>query len=122
MSDPGPLPTEIILHSRSRMLELHFSDGEHFQLSCEYLRVFSPSAEVQGHHGQGATLQIGKETVNIKDLQQVGNYAVKLFFDDGHKSGLYTWRYLHELGRNQAAYWKEYLARLQAAGHERTSR
>jgi DUF971 family protein len=119
MTDHGPLLKEIILHSQSRILELHFDDGAHFRLPCEYLRVYSPSAEVQGHHGKGAKLQVGKELVNIEEMRQVGNYALKIFFDDGHRSGLFTWSYLRELGANQAAYWEEYLARLQVEGHTR---
>lgn len=115
----SPQPTEIILHREQRLLELGFDDGARFRLPCEYLRVHSPSAEVAGHHNKTPVLQVGKEQVNITDIVQVGRYAVKLFFDDGHKSGLYTWAYLYDLGANQADHWAAYLARLERAGHRR---
>lgn len=115
----SPLPTEIILHREQRLLELAFEGGARFRLPCEYLRVHSPSAEVAGHHNKTPVLQVGKAQVNITDIAQVGRYAVKLFFDDGHKSGLYTWSYLYDLGTNQADYWAAYLARLERAGHRR---
>lgn len=114
-----PLPVDIVLHSKSHMLEILFDDGARFELPCEYLRVYSPSAEVMGHHNKTPTLQVGKEAVNIVDIQQVGTYALKLFFDDKHKSGLYTWRYLYDLGAHREAYWADYLQRLAAAGHSR---
>ena len=117
MSESHPLPTEIILHREQRELELHFDDGAQFRLPCEYLRVYSPSAEVQGHHGEGAVLQTGKEEVNITDIQQIGQYAVKLFFDDKHRSGLFTWRYLYDLGQRREQLWADYLERLKQAGH-----
>lgn len=112
-------PTEIKLHRKSRLLEVHFEDGKVFELPAEYLRVHSPSAEVRGHGPNTAVLQIGKENVNINDIQQVGNYAVKLVFDDGHATGLYSWEYLYELGSNQEQYWQRYLDALQQAGIER---
>jgi len=114
-----PLPTEIQLHKASRLLEISFADGARFRLPCEYLRVYSPSAEVRGHSPGEATLQFGKEGVKITDLQQVGNYAVKIFFDDGHNSGLYDWRYLYKLGRAWQPLWFDYLDRLKAAGKPR---
>ena len=114
-----PRPTDIKLHQKSNKLEVSFDDGKTFELSCEFLRVFSPSAEVMGYHTKTPVLQTGKEQVNITDLQQVGNYALKIFFDDKHKSGLYTWRYLYELGRNYDDYWADYLQRVAAAGHQR---
>lgn len=117
MTDSHPIPTEITLHRERRVLTLHFDDGAVFELPCEYLRVYSPSAEVQGHHGEGAVLQVGKEAVNITDIQQIGQYAIKIFFDDKHRSGLFTWRYLYDLGVNQEAHWADYLARLKQAGH-----
>lgn len=117
MSETHPLPTEITLHSGQRILSIAFDDGQRFELPCEYLRVFSPSAEVQGHHGVGAVLQVGKEAVNITDIQQIGQYAIKLFFDDNHRSGLFTWRYLYDLGANYQSHWADYLARLKQAGH-----
>jgi len=113
------LPTEIRLHRQSRYLEISFADGAHFRLPCEYLRVFSPSAEVRGHTPDEAKLQVGKEGVGIENLQQVGSYAVKIFFDDGHRSGLYDWRYLYKLGRAWQPLWLDYLDRLQSAGYQR---
>ena len=117
MSALHPMPSAITLHRERRVLELDFDDGAHFELPCEFLRVYSPSAEVQGHHGVGAVLQVGKEAVNITDIQQVGRYAIKIFFDDKHRSGLFTWRYLYELGSRREALWADYLARLAEAGH-----
>jgi DUF971 family protein len=114
-----PLPTEIKLHQKSRVLEIVYDDGARFRLPCEYLRVYSPSAEVRGHSPDSATLQVGKEKVNISNLEQVGSYAVKLFFDDGHKSGLYDWQYLYKLGRAWQPLWLDYLERLKAAGQQR---
>jgi len=113
------LPTEIRLHRQSRYLEISFADGAHFRLPCEYLRVYSPSAEVRGHTPDEVKLQVGKEGVNIDDLRQIGNYAVKIFFDDGHRSGLYDWRYLYKLGRAWQPLWLDYVERLKAAGHAR---
>ncbi|WP_018151133.1 gamma-butyrobetaine hydroxylase-like domain-containing protein [Leeia oryzae] len=112
-------PTEIRLHQQSRQLELTFSDGASFKLSCEYLRVFSPSAEVRGHSPEQAVLQIGKREVNITDILPVGQYAVKLVFDDGHDTGLYSWSYLYDLGKQYDIYWRDYLGRLAAAGASR---
>lgn len=114
-----PKPVNIKLHKRSRILEVEFDDGAHFNLSCEYLRVHSPSADVKGHGPDQGTLQVGKEHVNIESIDPVGNYAVKLQFDDGHNTGLYSWQYLYELGRDQDANWQAYLDALKAAGHER---
>jgi DUF971 family protein len=113
------LPNEIKLHSKSRILEIVYADGARFRLPCEYLRVYSPSAEVRGHSPDEAKLQVGKENVRITDLQQVGTYAVKIFFDDGHKSGLYDWGYLYKLGRAWQPLWFDYLDRLKAAGKTR---
>ncbi len=112
-------PQEITLHRQRRQLEISFDDGACFELPCEYLRVYSPSAEVQGHHNVGAVLQVGKEQVNITEMRQVGHYALKIFFDDNHKSGLFTWSYLYDLGQNYQARWQDYLQRLQQAGHQR---
>ncbi len=117
--DKNPLPTEISLHQKSRVLEIAYDDGARFLLPCEYLRVYSPSAEVRGHSPEQAKLQIGKEHVNISDLQQIGSYAVKIVFDDGHKSGLYDWQYLYKLGRAWQPLWLDYLDRLKAAGRKR---
>lgn len=119
MSASTPRPTEIKLHQKSRVLEISFDDGNTYKLPCEYLRVYSPSAEVRGHGPGQEVLQVGKETVNITQIEPVGTYAVALHFDDGHNSGIYSWEYLHDLGMNQDANWKRYLERLEAAGHKR---
>ena len=111
-----PIPTEIKLDPTRRQLRVSFDNGLSFDLSSEYLRVYSPSAEVKGHGGEGV-LQVGKENVRITDIQPMGNYCVKLVFDDGHDTGLYTWSWLFELGQNKASKWQAYLARLTAAGH-----
>ena len=116
MSTATTRPTEIKLHQRSRVLELHFDDGLECNLTCEYLRVYSPSAEVRGHGPGQEKLQTGKEDVGIEQITPSGNYAVKISFDDGHDSGIYTWTYLHELGVNYEAYWQDYLDRLTEAG------
>lgn len=113
------IPTEIQLHQKSRMLEIAFDDGSRFELSCEYLRVYSPSAEVMGHGPGQEVLQIGKEDVNITAIEPVGNYAVKLVFDDNHDTGLYSWGHLYELGAEKDKKWQNYLDRLEAAGHQR---
>lgn len=114
-----PTPTDIRLHRQSRVLEIAFNDGKTFNLPCEYLRVYSPSAEVRGHGAGQEVLQVGKERVNIKAIEPVGNYAVKLVFDDGHQTGLYSWDLLYNLGQHQDALWQEYLDRLKSAGHAR---
>ena len=114
-----PIPTEINLHQKSRILEIAFDDGQRFQLPCEYLRVYSPSAEVRGHGPGQETLQTKKERVNIEQIDPVGNYAVTLHFDDGHSTGIYSWETLYDLGINYECYWKDYLARLDAAGISR---
>ena len=111
--------SEIHLHQSSRVLELVFNDGKQFNLSCEYLRVYSPSAEVAGHGPGQEVLQVGKEDVNIATLEPVGNYAVKLIFDDGHSTGIYTWDYLYDLSVNYDRKWQNYLQRLEDAGFER---
>jgi DUF971 family protein len=111
--------TEITLHQQSRTLEVQFSDGANYQLPCEYLRVYSPSAEVRGHFGVGAKLVTGKEQVNIKAMQPVGQYAVKILFDDGHDSGLFDWDYLYKLGKQYAVLWTDYLDRCREAGISR---
>ena len=114
-----PIPTELNLHRQSRVLEVTFDDGSHFNLPCEYLRVFSPSAEVQGHGPGQGVLQVGKEDVNIERIEPVGNYAVCLYFDDGHHTGLYTWETLYRLGAQHEQNWQQYLSELKAAGHTR---
>ena len=112
-------PLTISLHKQSRVLEIVYNDGENFKLPCEYLRVFSPSADVKGHGPGQEVLQLGKEGVNIKEVEPVGNYAVRLIFDDGHETGLYTWNYLYELGQNQKSNWIDYLHTLNKSGHKR---
>ena len=101
------------------MLSIAFDDGSAFDLSCELLRVYSPSAEVKGHGPGQEVLQVGKEDVNISAVEPIGNYAVRLVFDDGHQSGIYSWTYLHDLGRRRDDHWRRYLERLAAAGHPR---
>ena len=112
-------PTEIKLHQQSRMLEVSFSDNVGFQLPYEYLRVYSPSADVSGHGPGQEVLQVGKKNVGITSIIPVGSYAVQINFDDGHDTGLFTWEYLYKLGKNQAALWQDYLDRLAAAGASR---
>lgn len=112
-------PTEIKLHQNSRKLALSFDDGFTCELSCEFLRVHSPSAEVQGHGPGQEVLQYGKRNVNITQILPVGNYAVKLCFDDGHDSGLFTWEYLHSIGQQQELMWQRYLQKLSDAGLHR---
>lgn len=111
--------TEIKLRKGSRLLEVAFDSDERFALPFEYLRVFSPSAEVRGHGPGQEVLQLGKEQVGIERVEPVGNYAVRLYFDDGHNTGLYSWQYLHELGANHERNWRGYLERLREAGHAR---
>lgn len=111
LSMADPIATEIRLRSRSRLLQVSFQDGSCFELPFEFLRVHSPSAEVKGHGPGQETLVLGKENVGIRAVEPVGQYAVKLVFDDGHDTGLYTWKYLHELGRDRAALWERYLER-----------
>ena len=112
-------PAEIRLHQKSRVLEIRFDDGAHFDLPCEYLRVYSPSAEVRGHGPGQEVLQVGKEGVNIAHIEPVGNYAICLHFDDEHNTGIYSWETLYKLGANYEANWQRYLARLKQAGYQR---
>ncbi len=116
---PAPTPTEISLHKKSRVLEVAFSDGHSFRLPFEFLRVYSPSAEVRGHGPGQEVLQIGKRDVEITGVEPVGTYAVQLVFSDGHDSGLYTWSYLYELGANHDMLWQGYLQRMEEAGASR---
>lgn len=115
----GPVPTAIRLHKRSRELELTYAGGENYRLGCEYLRVFSPSAEVRGHGEGQEVLQTGKIDVNITAVKPVGNYAVQLVFDDDHDTGLYSWDYLYQLCIEREERWQHYLDRLAAAGASR---
>jgi DUF971 family protein len=114
------IATEIKLRTRSRLLEVAFADGSRFELPFEYLRVYSPSAEVRGHGGP-MVLVPGKEQVLVQGIEPIGHYAVRLLFDDGHNTGLYTWKYLYELGVERTAYWSDYLSRLERAGQSRQS-
>ncbi len=116
MADKHPHPTEINLHQQSRTLEIKFDDGAEFTMSCEYLRVHSPSAEVQGHGPGEGVLQVDKEDVNIKHIEPVGNYAIQIHFDDDHNTGIYAWETLYNLGKNREENWKAYLQRLKEAG------
>jgi DUF971 family protein len=119
MDRTTPRPTEIKLHQVSKVLEIAFDDGRQFRLPCEYLRVFSPSAEVRGHGPGQEVLQWGKRDVGIASVEPVGVYAVKLAFTDGHDTGIFSWDYLYELGLKQEFNWKTYLARLEQAGKDR---
>lgn len=112
-------PTDIKLHQKSRILEVTFADGSHFRFPAEFLRVYSPSAEVRGHGPGQEVLQLNKEHVNIAAIEPVGTYAVLLRFDDGHDTGIYSWDLLHNLGLNQEKLWNEYMSRLEQAGHKR---
>lgn len=114
-----PLPIDITVHTRSRILEIAFDDGTRAELTHEFLRVHSPSAEVRGHGPGQETLQLGKEAVTIDSVEPVGNYAVKLRFSDGHDSGLYSWDVLYDLAVHRDALWAAYLERCRAAGHPR---
>ena len=119
ISKSTPLPTEIKLHQISRVLEIVFDDGKIFQLSCEFLRVYSPSAEVRGHGAGQEILQTGKKNVKIKAVDPVGNYAVQLAFSDGHNTGIYSWDLLYDYGVRQDELWAQYLQRLADAGASR---
>ncbi|MBQ0131269.1 MAG: DUF971 domain-containing protein [Comamonas sp.] len=114
-----PLPQSLTVHEASRVLEVGYSDGQTFRIPFELMRVYSPSAEVQGHGPGQEVLQTGKRLVTIDNIEQVGNYAIKPFFSDGHESGLFTWSYLYELGQKQDELWAEYFARIEAAGADR---
>ena len=115
----APTPSAITVHSQSRQLQVGFSDGSDFRIPVELMRVYSPSAEVQGHGPGQEVLQTGKREVGIVEIEPVGNYAVKPTFTDGHESGLFTWEYLYFLGDQQDALWEQYEDRLQAAGMSR---
>jgi DUF971 family protein len=122
LSKGTPIPTEVKLHRKSRILEISFNDGQTFRFPCEFLRVYSPSAEVRGH-GQGQeTLQTGKKEVNIDRIESVGNYAIQLNFSDGHNTGLYSWDLLYDYGLRQDEMWQHYLKRMDAAGASREVR
>jgi DUF971 family protein len=112
-------PVEIKLHRKSRVLEISFDDGKTYRLSCEFLRVYSPSAEVRGHGPGQETVQEGKKDVEITAIEPIGHYAVKLVFSDGHDTGLYSWDYLHGLGEDESRLWQQYLEKLALAGLNR---
>jgi DUF971 family protein len=118
-STPSPIPTEIKLHQTSRVLEVAFDDRRTFRLSYEYLRVYSPSAEVRGHGPGQEVLQVGKRDVAIKEVEPVGRYAIRPSFSDGHDTGIYSWDYLYDLGERQEELWQRYLDRMAAAGASR---
>ena len=118
----APTPTALTVHNQSRMLEIAFSDGAQFSIPFELMRVYSPSAEVQGHGPGQEILQTGKREVNVVELEPVGNYAVKPVFSDGHESGIFSWDYLYKLGAEQQQLWDDYTRRLQAAGVARDAR
>jgi DUF971 family protein len=119
MSERALVPTEIKLHQRSRIMEITFEDGKRFELSYEFLRVHSPSAEVRGHGPGQEVLQTGKKDVDILALDPVGTYAVQPRFSDGHDTGIYSWQYLYELGESRDSLWRGYLKRLEGAGASR---
>ena len=114
-----PQPTEIRLHQQSRILEIAFADGAAFRLPCEFLRVYSPSAEVRGHGPGQEVLQVGKKEVGITRIEPVGSYAVQLTFSDGHDTGIYSWDLLYDYGRHQDEMWQRYLDRMKEAGASR---
>ena len=119
LDSPAPVPTEVKLHQTSKVLELTFSDGHAFRLPYEFLRVYSPSAEVRGHGPGQETLQVGKKDVAITDVEPVGHYAIRPTFSDGHDTGIYSWEYLHDLGLRQSELWQRYLERMADAGASR---
>lgn len=115
----APTPNRVHYHKQARELELCYANDESYRLPIEFLRVYSPSAEVRGHGADTAILQVGKRDVGLQNITQTGNYALKLHFDDGHDSGLYSWEYLYDLALHQTAYWQNYLQRLTDAGASR---
>lgn len=119
MTNKAPIPQNIELHQRTKALELIYSGDERYHLSCEYLRVFSPSAEVRGHGPGQEVLQTGKINVTINGIQPMGNYALQLVFSDGHDSGIYSWEYLYKLATERETLWQEYLDQLHQAGASR---
>lgn len=119
LSKETPAPQSLVLHGQSRVLEVGFADGAVFRLPFELLRIYSPSAEVQGHGPGQEVLQTGKREVDIVELEPVGNYAIKPVFSDGHDSGIYSWDYLYHLGAQQDELWADYERRLAAAGVDR---
>jgi DUF971 family protein len=119
LSTTTPIPTEIKLHQQSRALEIAFNDGRTFRLPYEFLRVYSPSAEVRGHGPGQEVLQVGKRDIAIRDVEAVGHYAIRPTFSDGHDTGIYSWDYLYDLGIRQDEMWQHYLERMKEAGASR---
>ena len=119
MDTPTPRPTEIKLHQKSRALEIEFADGKTFSLPCEFLRVYSPSAEVRGHGPGQEVLQTGKRTIEITAIEPVGTYAIQPQFSDGHNTGIYSWEVLYDYGLHQEEMWQRYLKRMEEAGASR---
>jgi len=119
MATDTPRPTEIKLHQKSRILEISFADGKTFQLPCEFLRVYSPSAEVRGHGPGQEVLQVGKKEIEITNIEPVGTYAIQPTFSDGHSTGIYSWDVLYDFGLRQQEMWRHYLERLEEAGASR---
>ncbi len=119
LTNQTPRPTEIKLHQKSKVLDISFSDGKIFNFPCEFLRVYSPSAEVSGHGPEQEVLQTGKSLVNIHKIVPVGNYAIQLYFTDGHNTGLYSWDLLYRYGLNYEQMWQRYLQRMNQAGASR---
>ncbi|MCU7879985.1 MAG: DUF971 domain-containing protein [Candidatus Thiodiazotropha sp. (ex Lucinoma aequizonata)] len=114
-----PHPVDIQVHQQTHFLDIAFDDGRHFTLPCEFLRVYSPSAETRGHSQATAKLEKGKELVTITQIETVGQYAIKIFFDDGHNSGLYDWPYLYNLGKHHDELWQAYLEKLKTVSYQR---
>ncbi len=121
LSKDTPKATEIKLHRQSRVLQISFADGKTFQIPCEFLRVYSPSAEVRGHSPGQEVLQTGKKDVNINHIEPVGSYAIQLNFSDGHNTGLYSWDLLYDYGLHQEKMWQHYLQRMEQVGASRES-
>ena len=119
LSKNSPTPQALTVHAQSRVLEISFSDGASFRIPLELMRVYSPSAEVQGHGEGQEVLQTGKRTVTLQSLEPVGNYAVQPTFSDGHDTGIFSWDYLYHLGAQEASLWAQYESRLQTAGRDR---
>jgi DUF971 family protein len=119
LTQDTPSPVDITVHQQSKLVEISFSDGKTFKLPFELMRVYSPSAEVQGHGPGQETLQTGKRNVGLQELEPIGNYAIKPVFTDGHESGIFSWDYLYFLGQQQADLWARYLAKLEEAGADR---
>jgi len=119
MANPTPIPTDIEYHKQTKVLSIKFDNEDSYNLTAEYLRVYSPSAEVRGHSEDQAVLQVGKADVEIQAIEPVGTYAVLLRFDDGHDTGIYSWEWLYHLGKDHDALWADYLDKMEKAGAKR---